>query len=362
MASRLAERLNGTRHSRFVGLADERAVFRSILAAAEVPFFMLYIFGSSGVGKTALLREFVYMCKQTHTPAIYIDGRDVEPSPERFINTLQLALNLTPPALPLEALAAHPDRTVILIDTYETLVSLDGWLRTVFLSELPENVLIVLASSHPPALAWWTDPGWHDFIRFLPLGNLTPDESQTYLIGREIPPEQQAAILDFTHGHPLALALVADMFAQRGDIHFHPKTTPNMIQTLLERLVQKVPGPTHRTALEVWAMVRVTTEALLAEMLAMPNAHELFEWLGDLLFIEASQEGLSPHDLVREALAVELRWCNPDRYAALHRRARTYYVRHVQQTSGHAQQRVLVVNISQHGRQLLLFQTSLTLD
>ena len=348
MSSRLAERLNGARHSRFVGRTDEQALFRSVLAATELPFFVLYVFGPGGVGKTALLNEFSYLCEQARAPVIFIDGRNVDPSPECFINALQTALNVTPPTLPLPVLAARPERQVIIIDTYEVLAPLDNWLRTTFLPQLPENVLMVLASSNPPPPAWRTDPGWQAFIHFLPLRNLTPTEGQVYLTNRDIPARQQAAILDFTHGHPLALALVADMFAQRHDIQFQPEIAPNMIQTLLERLVQKVPGPAHRTALEACAMVRVMTEALLAEMLAMPDPHELFTWLRSLSFMEPCPEGLFPHDLVRETLAADLRWRNPDWYAELHRRARAYYTYQMQQTAGQAQQRVILDYIFLH--------------
>jgi energy-coupling factor transporter ATP-binding protein EcfA2 len=356
MASRLIDRLSEVRHLQFVGRNAERELFQSALAAAELPFLVLYVFGPGGVGKTTLLSEFAYLCEQAQAAAIYVDGRNVEPSPESFLNALRLAMDLTPPASPLQFLASQPHRCVILIDTYELLSPLDGWLRQTFLPQLPENVLVVLASCNPPSLTWRTDPGWQNLMRILPLHNLTLRESQAYLANRKIPSERYRAILDFTHGHPLALALVADTFAQRRDLHFQPETAPDVIQTLLERLVQKVPGPAHRTALEASALVRVTTEALLAEMLSMPDpstseghgAHELFEWLRGLSFIEASQEGLFPHDMVREALTADLRWRNPDWYVELHRRARIYYTSRLRQTTGHAQQRGLFDYIFLH--------------
>jgi hypothetical protein len=91
-------------------------------------------------------------------------------------------------------------------------------------------------------------------------------------------------------------------------------------------------------------------------MLSMPDpstseghgAHELFEWLRGLSFIEASQEGLFPHDMVREALTADLRWRNPDWYVELHRRARIYYTSRLRQTTGHAQQRGLFDYIFLH--------------
>jgi len=72
------------------------------------------------------------------------------------------------------------------------------------------------------------------------------------------------------------------------------------------------------------------TEALLSAMLGLPEVHELFEWLRGLSFIEAGAQGIFPHDLAREALVNDLHWRNPDWYAELHHRARTYYAARLQ--------------------------------
>jgi hypothetical protein len=88
-------------------------------------------------------------------------------------------------------------------------------------------------------------------------------------------------------------------------------------------------------------MVRLTTEALLCHMLQLPDANELFEWLRRLSFVELRAGGLFPHDLARDALALDVRWRNPDWYAELHRRAREYYTARLTQTSGQAQQETL---------------------
>jgi hypothetical protein len=71
------------------------------------------------------------------------------------------------------------------------------------------------------------------------------------------------------------------------------------------------------------------------------DAHELFEWLRGLSFMDSGQYGLFPHDLARDALSADLRWRNHDWYAELHRRARTYYARSLQQTHGRDHQRIL---------------------
>jgi len=349
MSPRLVDRLNVARRHQFVGRAAEQAFFQEALIAAELPFCVLHVFGPAGVGKTTLLHEFIQLCAQYNIPSTYIDARDVDPAPESFLSVLQSTLDLTPSLSPVEFLANQARRQVLLIDTYEAITALDRWLRQVFLPQLPDNVLMVLAGSETPALAWRTDPGWQSLVHLLPLRNFNPAESIAYLSKVQIPPEQHQDILQFTHGHPLALSLVADTFAQRRDIRFQTGASPDMIKLLLERLVQKVPGPAHRTALEACAIVRIMTEALLADMLRMPNpatpsgygVHELFNWLRGLSFIESNQDGLFPHDLIREILVADLRWRNPDWYTELHRRARSYYGQRLQQTSGQVQQRVL---------------------
>lgn len=343
----LGDRLSAARRRLFVGRSGELALFQSALAAAELPFQIMFIYGPGGVGKSSLLHEFARLCEESPARLHYLDARTIEPTPEAFVSGLRSALNLPAEASPLDALRHEALRQIVCIDTAEILLPLDHWLRETFLPQLPENVLMIFAGREPPAAAWSADAGWQTLIRSVPLRNLTPEESRAFLSRRSIPPDQHEAVLNFTHGFPLALSLVADVFAQRPDpLHgFRPADQPDIVKTLLERFVQKVPGPAHRAALEACALVRVMTEALLAEMLMMSDAaggaHELFEWLRGLSFIEARAGGLFPHDLAREALAAEVRWRNPDWHAELHKRARAYYHRRVAATSGLAQQRAL---------------------
>ncbi len=350
MSSRLADRLGQARHRRFAGRASEKAIFQAALEAEELPFYLLYFFGPGGVGKTTLLAELAYGCEQAKIPALLIDARNVDPSPESFLGALQLALGLTPPTSPLQALAERTQRQVILIDTYEKFGPLDSWLREIFLPELPAETLVVAAGQNPLPPGWSADPGWQSLVRSVPLRNFSPVESQDYLQRREVPVEQHQTILDFTYGYPLALSLVADVLAQRQDPMrpFKPEAVPDLIKTLLEQLVQKVPGPAHRAALEACALVYLTTESLLAAMLAIPEVHELFEWLRGLSCIESGPLGLFPHDLAREALTADLRWRNPDWYAELHQRARSYYSNRLQHTHGQEQQAILAQYIYLH--------------
>jgi hypothetical protein len=344
----LADRLSAARRRGFVGRTSEKSLFESLLRTSELPFHLLYIFGPGGIGKTSLLAEFSESCNRAQVQAALLDARNIEPTPDAFLSTLQNAMGLETRDEVFGVLGSTPRLYVILIDTSEKLAPLDDWLREIFLPELSGNVFVVLAGRNPLSPAWRADAGWQAYLRVLALRNLSPPESQLYLARRQISADQHKAVLDFTHGHPLALSLVADVLSLRPNVRFSPEDAPDVIKTLLEQFVQQVPGPAHRAALEACAMAHLTTESLLGEMLNISDVHDLFEWLRGLSFIESGRMGLFPHDLAREALIADVRWRNPDWYAELHRRARAYYTKRLQQTRGEEQRRVLFEDIFLH--------------
>ncbi len=107
------------------------------------------------------------------------------------------------------------------------LAPLDGWLRESFLPQLPAQSIVVIAGRQAPGAAWRTDPGWSDLVRIVSLRNLPPDDSRAYLRVRAVPAAGHESALAFTHGHPLALALVADLLARGDQETFSPEGAPD---------------------------------------------------------------------------------------------------------------------------------------
>lgn len=338
---RLAERLLDVAHRRFVGREEPCAAFEEALGVARLPYSVLFVSGPGGIGKTTLLHEFRYRCRKHGISAVYVDARNVEATPRGFITALDEAMHIGEGTSALEVLHEAPGRQVILIDTFEQLASLERWFFTQFLPHLTVEVLVVITGRTAPSPLWRTDPGWGPLLRLLELNNFGSEESSTYLAQSGVPAQHHQAIYRSTHGHPLALALMASVFEQRHEMSFTSAAEPDLIKALLDRFVMKVPSPAHRTALEACAMVHYMSELLLAEMSGLPEAHDLFAWLRGLSFMESSPYGLAPHNLARDALAADLRWRNPDWYAELHRRARAFYNRRLAETHGRNQQRVL---------------------
>lgn len=81
MPSRLADRLSAGRHENFVGRARERALFHAAISAASLPFNVLFVYGSGGIGKTTLLREFAEISKQASPTSTWTPATLTRPPP-----------------------------------------------------------------------------------------------------------------------------------------------------------------------------------------------------------------------------------------------------------------------------------------
>jgi hypothetical protein len=147
-------------------------------------------------------------------------------------------------------------------------------------------------------------------------------------------------LVEVSRGHPLGLSLLADVFVRGGEATLDP-LTPDLVGTLVRRFVDVVPTGLRRGALEVCALARVTSEALLRDTLAVEDAHELFGWLRDLSFVESGPEGLLPHDLARDVLDADLRWRDPEGYKDLFRRVRGHIYAALKSSRGRDQQRAI---------------------
>ncbi|MEV8630158.1 hypothetical protein AB0395_00735 [Streptosporangium sp. NPDC051023] len=247
---------------------------------------------------------------------VWLDGHELPRSPEDAAGVLGEVLDASP-----EEFHTVKD-LVLLVDTAEFLGPLEPWLRRELIPALAADAVVVLAGRDRPSPAWRADPGWRELVGILQLGNLSRHEGRRLLELRGVPADERAAALDFTRGHPLALALVADVSAQR---IFSETSAHEVMGTLLRSFVDTVPSPLHQQALEACAMVLATTEPLLAALLGLDDAAELFAWLRDLSIVEYGARGLFPHDLARDALGGELRWRDPDGCAQIRRRAEAYY-------------------------------------
>lgn len=374
----LSERLQSARRRLFVGRTAELRDWIVALneLAWDIPIW--HVHGMGGIGKTSLLREWRQLAQASDIPVITLDARDIEPTVDAVCAGLgELLRGVTEvgpsAAEPLglcAALGAVDSRVVLQIDTFELLAPLENWFRESFFSHLPSNVAVHIAGRDALPMVWRGDAGWRELHHSFDLGALSSSESADYLVKRGVEGTAHADLCSWSHGHPLALSLAADVWLQKPDDisldleenvaakpeAFNLGEVPQLVGSLLGHLIREVPSRWHRAALEACAAVSVLSEDLLRDLLApftqvadddstkdgdAPDVHVLFDWLRSLSIVQANRFGLFPHDLAREVLVADVRWRDPQWQVQLHKAAREHYLRLIHRTSGGEQQRAI---------------------
>ena len=326
-ARTIAEIVSSAAERDFVGRAEELGAVRDAARPAGDGTLVLFLTGPGGIGKSRLLRAALGgLDGGVHT--LLLDCREIEPTPQGFMRSLGGALGLHAPSPHLAdviaLLAADGRPAVLALDTYERFGLLDTWLRQALLPRLPETVLTLVAGRDAPATAWMTTPGWAGLVRELRLGPLRHSESMTLLRGRGLTELQAARANGFARGHPLALELAAGAMLADPDLDIEAGPPPAVIGRLLHALLAGLPEHTIET-LEAASTSRRVTEPVLRALLARPGVRAEFEALRALPFVERTPDGLMIHDVVREAVAADLRDRDPELTATYRRRAWSYF-------------------------------------
>ena len=288
----LAARVEARDRRRFVGRERElRLLERCLVAQPEASVVLIH--GPGGIGKSALLRELVRHGEARGFRPFFVEGRELPPVPDAIEAVLAEARQCSMP--------------LVVIDTYERMSALDGYLRRGLLPSLPERSVVVIAGRRAPDPAWFSG-GWDRIAIELELAQLDAADALALLAAYGLDDARSAAVIEWADGSPLALALAAETAAV--DEQWTPAAgleQPELLRVLLRRLADSELGRVRLSTLGVAAIARVTTVELLRAVLPDCDAEAEYASLDALTFSEPLGDGLTLHELVRKTLHANLR-------------------------------------------------------
>jgi hypothetical protein len=235
----------------------------------------------------------------------WVEARELPPGPDALEDAL--------------AGARNEQRPLIVIDTYERIAALGGYLRVALLPALRPDARVVIAGRTAPG-SEWREGGWDSVVEELKVGGLSDEHALEVLSRHGIASEETArSIVRWAQGSPLALTLAADA-EQRGQGWRGQDESPDVVRAVIAQLADPELEPEHLSTLCIAATARITTLEMLAAALPDANAREELHWLASRTFSELLGGGVALHDLVASALREELGRQDPLRERELRRR------------------------------------------
>jgi hypothetical protein len=318
-ARTLGDRLRARAAARFVGREAELGLLRAAVGRGAPAHALCFVHGPGGIGKSSLL-ERLRLLSDPGVDVVSVNGAELLPSPQGVLDGIGAALGLGDRAITADALAAAwsaRGRSVLLLDTFEALAPVQGWLRDSWLPGLPAEVSVVLAGRHAPDSRWCAHPLWGGAMRVVPLGMLGADACARLIERHGAPAALCDDLARRARGLPLAAVLLASEACRTGRL---PEALgEELVRALTRRCLDQAPSAAHREALLACALARRADRALIAHLFDRDRAESLFDWLAAQGYVSGSREGLRLHDLMREAVLADTDWCDRERFRTLRR-------------------------------------------
>lgn len=282
---------------------------------------VVFVHGPGGIGKTSLVRAALGSPRTR-----WVEGRHVEPTPAGALAALAGAF-AEPPSAALDvtsiaSLAATHEVTALVLDDYERLGIIDGWLRNELIPALPATTTAVLVGRNGPNAAWRSSPGWRSLIAEVVVGPLSEPEARTLVARRSLDPERSARALRFGRGHPLALELAAEALDRHPDLEIGGGPPPEVVEDLVEVFFDDL-EPGLRAMVEAACVLRRITLPLLAAVLdrSVTAVDPAWRALRELPFATVRSDGVELNPVVQSAAAAALELRDPGGTRQLRRRA-----------------------------------------
>jgi hypothetical protein len=209
---------------------------------------------------------------------------------------------------------------VLVIDSFERLNLLDGWIRNDLTSALPAAITVVLVGRRGPNVAWRTAPGWRSLLAELVLGPMAADEVDLLLAAHGARGDDAERIRAFARGHPLAVVVTAEALARRPGLALGSGAPADAVEELFSVILDDLPLQ-ERSTVEAVSVLRRVTVPLLAAVVDGQDVEEAWRTLRSLPFTTTTATGLELSGVAAPVLLEALELRDPLRVRGLRARA-----------------------------------------
>jgi hypothetical protein len=281
------------------------------------------IYGLAGIGKSLLLEQFLKRYADISQQSVFLDCRLIEPTPSAFLLALsqELTINVTSIEQLMVVLGERTSPLFLILDQFESFRLLDTWLRCDFMPKLQSKIRLVFAGRIKPDHQWLIHCPKNCVFRSLKLESLSTIEAKAYLSSIGLNEDSALIVNRFAEGHPLALRLASVAILEQPVRQMNRVSFDNTIQILADYFLDDIKDPQLRQAIEATATVRRVSETVLAGMLELDDASEIYSQLTKIAFIECRSDGLSLHEVLKNAIVFSLKAKSPQKYSEYRSRA-----------------------------------------
>jgi len=297
----------------FVGRRRELTHFEEFLNGDDLGHRVLLVNGPGGIGKTCLLDAFA---ERACGVGWAVHAWTAEQIAEFDVDVEELG-----------EVAAQPGRHLLLVDGCDDRAAIWRQLRVRVGSRLSASNRLVVASRLAPQLTWHT-AGWDRAADSLALGGLSDLDADELVLRRGLTVEpDRRRVVDWAEGHPLALALAADLVRAEkpGAVPFERDS--DVAAVVIDHVVGSRAGATADRVLATAAMASDPDGPALAAALPDVDPEWAESWLRGQSFVRPYGSRLRVHDSVRGLIASAYEAADPDAALLIRRALADHYLR-----------------------------------
>ena len=307
-AATIADLIRQGRRDTLAGREAELRLLRQVTAPGGP--VVVYVHGSAGIGKTALISALDVSLADEGVRRLHIAAGAVEPTSTAIVAAFGAVLgHETRTVAELAAvLGSIEGVTVVIVDDIDTWRLAASWLRADLLPALPATTRFVLAGAVPPPSAWSTEYG--QYFLDIKLGVLPKTESDAAVAAAGLSMEAAERIWQLSGGHPLGLRMAVHA-ARAGSLG-----TTRDAGELANAILRAIGDSDLRRAVEACAIVRRANRDLVSAILEIrePIPLSLLEAVEALPFAVRDAEGIYIAEPVRRALVDWMSGVEAERY------------------------------------------------